>query len=239
MPHPALLVRSTYVDALLNMSGLVSYWRLAEGGGTTFYDVKNANPCPINGAPTFGKGSALFNDDDRACGFPGNNAINGLIASPSLPAGATARTMIGWIKTSAANSVPQSLISYGAGATRQALGLKINDQGFATKPNVGFWTFGNDFYFAKTANNGAWHMLAVTVVGSGTTAQMYLDGVPAGGITTLSGNLATSSTNLYIARDNFDATKSPVNGSIDELSIGNVALSAGQIAFLYALGRGT
>src|SRR5205807_1730173 len=62
-----------YRDAVLGQGGLVSYWRLGEGSGTTALDSKGSSNGTYSSV-TLGSSGAVVHDPDTAASFNGSTS---------------------------------------------------------------------------------------------------------------------------------------------------------------------
>ena len=101
--HYHVALSDPYRDAVSSTAGLVSYWRLDEGSGTTANDVTGAHPGTYKGTVTLTQPGALTGIPDTAAGFDGSS---GYVSLPPLGSSSTF-TVEGWTKlNSSASSAP-------------------------------------------------------------------------------------------------------------------------------------
>ena len=201
---------------LATTPGLVAAYSFNEGSGTTVADSSgNGNVGTISGATWTGAGqygSALV--------FNGTSALVTISNSASLQL-TTAMTLEAWVNPSVVNSAWRDLI------------YKGNDnyylEGTSTASGVpaGGGTFGGanaNAYGTAALPVNAWTHLALTY--DGATLRLYTNGVQVSSLAQ-TGNIATSTNPLQIGGDSFYGQF--FQGTIDEVRVYNVALTAAQI----------
>ena len=197
-------------------AGLVAAYGFNEGTGTTAVDISgNGNNGTISGATwtTSGKyGNALV--------FNGTNALVTINNSATLQLN-TAMTLEAWVNPSVFN-----------GAWRDVI-YKGNDNYYleGTSGNMGVPATGGTFGGSDVALNGTgvlpantWTYLAATY--DGTTLRLYVNGVQVAS-QAQTGAITTSTNPLQIGGDSLYGQF--FQGTIDEVRIYNVALTAAQI----------
>ena len=198
-----------------NEKGLVGYWHLDEGSGTTARDVSGtgntgtitsgttwqvSGSCPSGGCLVF-NGSQLVN--------AGNNA------SVKISQG----TMMAWIKTA------------NAGASYRGIVAKQSAYGMFLMSNVfGLYNWGGTGWMSTgiLLNDNAWHHVACSFqsgVANGTLC--YIDGVLK---LTTSMSVVNQNVTLQIAEANAGQY---FTGSIDEVRVYNRVLTASEILNIY------
>jgi YD repeat-containing protein len=223
---------SNYGDAVLDTSGLVSYWRMGETAGPTLADSKGTSPATAVGGPAFAQPGGVASDPNTAVGFDGiDDAAH---ASLDL-SGTSVLTVEFWLK-------------WNAYADNDALAMEFtnnfndNGGGFLVDPNApqNGGTFGvglgrgdsrNNVFFTRPSA-GAWHHYALvldTTAPAATQITPYVDGNPVTYTKTASGTGAGSFANAllhFMSRN--DLTNNGA-GTLDELAIYNKALPASTI----------
>jgi hypothetical protein len=201
-------------------------WRFNDGGGTSAIDSSGngfsgvvANASWTTGV--LGTGALQFNGASSRVTFG---------TGPAL-AGTTDFSVSAWIKTTA-SSTGVIIQQRDPGGFNGEYMFQVNANG-----TLKFMIYGNsayqfDFNSTTAVNDGAWHL--VTAVRQGTTGTIYVDGVPAG---TASGTVRAlaGTIGVGVGADIRDNT-SYFNGTIDEVRIYDVALSALRIAHMASLG---
>ncbi len=225
---------SDYSGAVLDTPGLLHYWRLGDGGGTTFADSVGAAPAKATGGPVFGVPGSLAGDPDTAVRFDGTN--DAATAAPKL-SGKTALTVEFWMKWNSWANDDDLALEYTN---------NFNDVpgGFLVDPNSSFGSFGvalgigssrNVALFARPSA-GQWHHYAFvldTTAAAGQQVLPYVDGQAVAFTKPASGTGAppfASSTLAFMSRAGsalFGA------GDLDEVAIFDRSLSAATIAAHY------
>lgn len=229
--------------------GLVGWWAAEDNGVDT---VANNNATLENGT------SFTSGEVGTAFSFNGNN--NFIIANPSAPGNLDVGTSSGltiecWIKPNQITSAAQIFITY-----ERALG---QDNGYSTGvtflmdniPNHGVYpgclgvnvvdTANESHTFGTAANTlvaGVWQHVALTYDKTSGMAYMYTNGAVAAQANLGIFTPQTTYTNLCIGGQTTYASlanpANPYGGAMDELSLYNRALSAKEIAGIFAAGSG-
>jgi subtilisin len=208
---------SPYRDAVMSTPGLVSYWRLGEGSGSTAVDQKGANQGAYQGSPTLSETGAIAGDPDKAVRFDGQNDE---MTAPG-PALSTQGSIEGWFYWEAGVALLRDNTTAGGW-------ILAYDSGGQLAYRVG----GTSFLTGRTTaslKNG-WHHLVLTRSG-GSTA-FYVDGAlvhqGSGGGTT------PAKPSWHLMRNGAYAQYS--RGRADELAIYNTALSQATVRHHYNAG---
>ncbi|HVM49309.1 MAG TPA: LamG-like jellyroll fold domain-containing protein [Candidatus Acidoferrum sp.] len=220
-------------------SGLLSWWA---GEGNALDSLGTNNGVLMNGA-SFGAGEV-----GQAFSFNGAGAYVKVPKAPNLDVGSQV-TVEFWMKADPSN--PMNNCCQGL-VTSDFYGIEIAD---GAQPRVGVSFFistdgGQTFPETASAANGggakvssgAWHHIAGTY--DGTKVQLYIDGQPWGVPTTASGAISPMLASSFVAIGSENGRTVCGNcvgsryfkGLIDEASIYNRALSAGEIAAIYNAG---
>jgi hypothetical protein len=203
-------------------------------------DSKGSNTADYVHGVIMGAAGALAGDANTAATFDGANDLVQAVGTTGIPVGAAARSVEMWFKTSgvAAGQVRQALFSYGTNASGQEFGAWLESSGTTIRA----WdnNANNDFTFANL-NDNQWHHFVETY--DGASMNMYVDGLSPGA------QAATRNTVMdasgfgigSVPNQNIGAiaTQSFFNGSLDEVSLYNVALPAATVAKHFALGDST
>ncbi|HXI58344.1 MAG TPA: LamG domain-containing protein, partial [Polyangia bacterium] len=205
-------------------TGLVGYWKFDEGQGTTVRDASGTgNDGTLSGNANWTESSlpSIAFDNHNAVTFNGTTAY-GTIGVTSQPAASAARSMTAWVNLGSTSGI-QDMISYRTAANSTVIGMGIRGG------NIAAWG-GGGVVFAQVAPpaTGSWHHVAYTF--DGTTHSMYLDGGTPGTGT-------TSPTGGTIGLGNIgsrEGTSEFFSGSLDDLRVYNVALTAAQVKNLAA-----
>ncbi len=200
---------------------LVSHWKFDDGSGTTAYDSAGDNNGTVYGA-TWTTGQI-----DGALSFDGVDDYVDFGTGPAITGTGTFTASV-WVKPGSAKGsllVQRSTTSWN-GSYGVGIGLDGRVQFHIT--NVG-----NGFLFKSdvTVNDGLWHHIVVVRTNS-TDGEIYIDGSLAGSGSGPAKSL--SSVPVWIGR----AFTVPAyfDGSVDEVSIYNRALSAEEVKQLYLKG---
>lgn len=215
-------------------SGLVAYWTLDEGAGTTAADSAGSNDGTLVNSPTWttGKvsGSLYFDGvDDR---------INVAEVGNTLEIGTGDMSWSFWIKTTSTNVADRGGIFNGAASGgsegylffywhgSNAIGLYI-DNGVSTVYNS------QPISGAVDVDDGQWHMITAVLDRDGDISY-YADGVLQGtDPAPFPGEDITGSQTMQLARFGVGY----MEGDLDDVRIYNRALSAAEIGELYSYGQ--
>ena len=220
-------------------------WPLNESSGTTATD---ASPNGFNGiyesGTTQGAAGPITGSTDTATSFDG---LTGLVTSANQVTGPQAFSIEGWFKTTA--NTGGELIGFGNTQT----GMASNYDRHVYMMNDGQLVFGdytgqiNTIETPRVYNDGQWHYLVATL---DPTAGMtlYVDGQSVGTNSTTSAQVYSgywrvggdnlNGWNLDPWGSNSQGTTEPIsyyfNGTIGDVAVYPVALSAAQVAAHYA-----
>ncbi|MBN1509004.1 MAG: hypothetical protein JW955_19310 [Sedimentisphaerales bacterium] len=202
-------------------AGLVAHWKFDESSGTTAKDAtsnKNDGTVVGNAKWVTGKIGGAFE-------FDGSTYINcGNKASINLR---DQITMSFWFKVKAFSNTWETFLAKGDGAYRSA---RSGGTGNATHMGI---TGSNYFDGVTVVTDDQWHHWAGTY--DGTTATIYVDGIPDAS-RTYSGQIGDSSSyNLYIG-ENQQATGRFLHGLLDDVRLYDRALSEQQLQDLIVNG---
>lgn len=194
-------------------------------------DSKGSNTGDYVNGLTMGTAGALAGDANTAAQFDGLNDYVQMTGTTGFPAGATARSVEMWFKTS--SPARQVLFSYGTRANDQEFGLWLNAGG----GSMTAWGIGSDKTFTPSSavNDGSWHQVVKTYDGSSIT--IYIDGVA------LPSQAATRSTVMDSYGFGIGAIINPADtnsggfftGWLDEVSFYTTALNQTTVTNHYAL----
>jgi hypothetical protein len=154
----------------------------------------------------------------------------------SLPTDNAARSAIVWCKTTeAASSAYHGLLGYGTTVSPLFSDFRVECGITADGPgNVCAGNYGDPSIKSATINDGAWHMIAITV--SPTTAgkaswSIYTDGTLSNNSEMTTTTALNSAGNLLIGAEYTQGTG--WIGSVDEVSMFSTALTADNVHSLY------
>jgi hypothetical protein len=207
---------NVYAPTILGESGLISYWRLGEGSGTSAADSKGTNTGEYKNAPTLGAAASLVGDPNTAVTLNGTNQYITVPHSSSLDVG-DVFTYEAWIKRAEVRAVAEVIGSRQGSPTAK---LDITAAGKLRLRIPGVKTLAEStIEIADTS----WHHIVATK--NGATVKLYIDSVDrTGAVTneTVGNNVAA----LIIGSES--PTEEFFKGTLDEVAIYNVALSGAQ-----------
>lgn len=232
----AVIYQPTYYDVALEDSP-IAYYKMDEAsgdlvdaisgvnltGGTAFSEYQVAGA--TTGSPSYGIGnSSRAGRKDRVIG--------------AIPIGSTARTFEFWWNEpdiGGSGATKQTLFSYGAQSTRQAIGVAMyrgNPSGTAGRVEI--WTWASDPLTANIAGlrDGNWHHIAITYAAGASQFKLYVDGAFNQNMG-VSGVLNTSSANGFRLSGDIVSGSFNLEGKLDELAIYATELSAARILAHY------
>ncbi len=201
-------------NAPITFPGLVAAYSFDEGAGTTVFDASgNGNNGTIGGASWTSSGK-----HGNALVFDGVSTLVTINNSASLQLGA-AMTLEAWVNPGTMNNMWQDVI-YKGNDNYYLEGVSAN----GSVPAVGGTFASMSLYGTSALPVNTWTHLAATY--DGTTLRLYVNGVQVAS-RAQTGAIATSTNPLQIGGDNiYDQF---YQGSIDEVRVYNVALTAAQI----------
>lgn len=210
------------ISALWNQSGLVGYWPMDEGTGTTALDMSgNGNGGTLSSpAPTWVSGKV----GGGALNFDGStNKVS--ISANNFPLGGNPRSVFAWVYLPSVSSGAYIVQSYGAysGSNYSALWIYVG--------SVYFGDNAEGYVGTLSVTPNAWHSVGYMYNG-GTNVTTCLDGQ------CVTGTLASPLNTVLPGSDPADigvgdnyAHNFP--GLIDDVRIYNRALSAAEVQALY------
>ena len=202
----------------------ISYWRLGEASGTVAVDEMGANNGTYIGAPTLGVAGLLASDPDTAVAFAAASTQYVSIAGVALAAG-------DWTVYAIVHPTSYAGVVNGIFAGEPA-GVSLE---FVTGVlTVSCSGVSNAAGSTASTPTGATYHVAATYVLATHTLTYYVNGVAAGTSTYNPSWSATAKTAIIGLFDTFGDF--PFDGTIDEPAIWNRALSAAEVAALYAAG---
>lgn len=214
---------SIYASVILGTPGLLSYWRLGETAGTNAVDSgPSGSAGTYTGTFTLSQTGALVGDPDLAVLIDG---ATGCIRSSQI----TLPTSITFEAWASAVSNPSNAAFVGQWQGNQGSML------YSAGGSILMWVNGGNIT-VSAPSTGAYHYLVGTY--DGTNAAIYIDGSLAVGPSALTGPIVTPAVHLDMGTYS-DAGGGFLNGTLDEIAVYNVALSAAQISDHYAAAQGT
>ncbi|MBP9854841.1 MAG: LamG domain-containing protein [Candidatus Omnitrophica bacterium] len=209
-------------------SDMVLWWKFDEGSGTTVADSSgNSNTGTLVNTPTWTTGQI-----SGAVSFNGTTQYVTAADANSLDL-TTAATVAFWFKRSA-NGVQTSFGKWDAGTGQAAYIIQIHTN------NIIYWSTssngsGNTYFTSSsTYADTDWHHLVGVYDAS--TLTVYYDGVSIAG--SISGAVAASLFNATSAMENRYNGGNYFGGILDEARVYSRALSAADVAALYAYSGG-
>ncbi len=222
-PPPEL---DPYPSAVLADSP-VAYWRLGEASGVTAADEVGSNVGTYQNTPTLGVTGALLGDSNTAVRLDGATEYISVADNATIDQGNGPLSWELWVKLGAL------VVGSGTGARLMIKGdgaptLQIAD----ADGSVLWYANGVDLAVHSSVainDTTTWHHIVGTK--NGTTWKLYIDGDDA---TVTDGTPSTSSTASALEFGRHSSGVQQLNGSLDEIAIYNVALTAGQVAAHYS-----
>lgn len=218
------------VSALYNPSGLVGYWPLDEGSGSSTIDQSgNGNNGTWSGgavgtngyysAGKVGKWAGMFDGSSTNIDAGNNSSLN-ITATITLAV---------WVNQTSWNNYPFP-ISKGYAGIGYSLQIR-NDNSIWFEMDD---TSGTRHYYNPTSlfiPNGTWTFVAATYDGS--IERIYINGQQDGSGLSGTFTTGTSTNHVYIGGKPPGYPYGPLNGSLDDVRIYNRALSSAEIMALY------
>jgi len=228
----------SYPSRVLGTTGLLSYWRLGDAGGSsTLIDSFGTSNATVNGSPTLGVGGALGGDADSAASFDGLDDA----ATANLALSGTSKVTVEfWMKWNGFANDDDLAMEYTPNFNSFAGGFLIdpNAPQEAGKFGVaiGNGSARNNVFFTRPSA-GVWHHYAFvmdTALGAADQIKPFVDGKPVAFTKTDSGTGAGNFANSSLHFMSRAASALFGAGSLDEVAIYNRALDASTIAAHYA-----
>jgi len=207
----------------------VGWWKFEEGSGTTVADSSgNGNTGTASGGMTWETGKL----GSYAGGFDGSDDYVTVTHDASLmPTGSI--SVACWVKTATTTNFSGLVDKYVGGGGNSGWVFDLFG-GSQIHPRLGFEASGGFQSVAGTGagasvNDDAWHHCAGTW--DGTTGRIYIDGV-LNNSAAMTGPILTNSVDVVLGGD--AASTLRLNGDLDDVRVYNRALTAAEIASLYA-----
>lgn len=226
------------ISALYNPSGLVGYWPLTEGSGSSTVDRSgNGNNGTWEGTP-IGSNNTYYTSG-KVGGYAG--AFDGstdyiYLGNPSILQ-VTSFTVSAWIERSAISSYTRLFANYNGNGNTGAFVMLA-----AGNANLGCNTVnsGGSVSAATSPTNslsnlGTWYFVACTY--NGTTLTLYINGVSQGSITAGVPSYLNNYPFYIGAAGSSTATENWWPGSINDLRLYGRALSPAELVALYNAGK--
>ena len=220
---------STYASAI-NADGPNAYWRLGETSGTVMVDsTAGANNGAYVGGVTLNAPGAIAGDGNGAVLLDGSSGFGRAANSPSLSL-TGAVSLEAWVKFNATGPYAQIVVNKGDGASATGSAYEI---AWIPGTGLGFQTFiGGTRYDADqnfTPVIGQWYDLVGTR-SSGGALSFYINGklVASGNDSGAALNAVTAGVGVGASGDGTGHLR--FNGTLDEVAVYPVALTASQVA---------
>ncbi len=211
--------------------GMVAYWNLDEGAGTSLADQSGyANGLTLSASSfTTTVPTALTFSDPSAAAFNGTAYAHLATTPTNMPAADAAETISVWVKFGS-TATTEDAVALGDGGSN---GVKL---GILSSGTLAAWTWGaSPTTLASTAapSDGAWHQVTFTYDGVSTN-KLYLDGALKS--TTAAAHQVAGTTVADLG--SYDGTHElmAAGGAIDDVRIYNRALTLTEVSAL-ALGN--
>ena len=211
----AVGIVGSYYNAVRFAANLISYWRLGEASGTVAVEAgASGYNGTYTGAPTLGVAGALPGDADTAVTFNGTTQYVTVPDATGLDL-ADAFTIEAWVKRGATGAA-RAIVS----KQTNAYYLRLTSTGAVELLKSGVASI----VTSTTTLDTAWHHVAATK--NGAAVHLYIDGVDVTGVVT-NATCADNASALLIGADTGPGEYN--NGTLDEIALYNVALTAAQI----------
>jgi RHS repeat-associated protein len=227
-----------YRDAVVSDQP-VGYWRLGESAGATAAgDSAGSNPGSYAAGTTAGQSGALTGDPDTAALFNGTSAGVSVPDATSLDFERNqAFTMEAWVKTTQSTGILVSKVEMSGSCACKGYEMFVNSGVLRAHVSALYASSTNSIIIdgTKQINDGRWHHVAVTSVGSSTASgiTLFVDGV-SDAKRVVRDNLSSSILNNATLTIGSRQATYPLNGTIDEAAVYPTALPSSQIAAHYA-----
>jgi hypothetical protein len=213
----------TYAATVL-ADGPVAYWRLGETSGTDAADTAGTNTGTYTGGVTLGQPGALAGDGNGAARFDGSSGYISVPDADALDFGNGPVTWELWLKRAAVSAGYQLIYTKFSQGNIYFVNHKLlldDDKDFFIVRESG----------ATTDTN--WHHFVITRTGPGPgSTRLYKDGVDVTAEVDPNRNLTSNASPLTLGR--YVATAGfYFNGTLDEVAVYPVALSALQVQAHY------
>jgi len=229
--YNASQLKDTYSDVILAETSLVSYWKLAEGSGTTATDSKGTNTATYNGTFTLGqtspgkymKGGVLL---DGSTGYAEAPTASNLHPTSAL-------SLEAWVKFTSLPSNYKSIAGCGYSSNSSpysdyTLGVDNTNR---LKVNINIGGTSQGIVHSADPVVGTWYHMVMTY--DGTTLKFYLNGTLSSSLAA-SGTVGNSGQPFEIGRYNRGgSTGENFPGTISNVAVYNLALSAQAVANHY------
>jgi hypothetical protein len=206
--------------------GLIAYYPLDEGAGTTAWDgsANNNTGAGTNTTWTTGKvgGGVAMNGSDRYVDIADSSSLDPSTITVSAWLNSTTNTTFASAVSKWNNTTPQNgewILGHGSVAGTYRFLVRIGGTNYDVESSTGFST-------------GAFHHVVGTYDGS--TVRLYVDGVEVGTPATITSTMPASSTNMRIG--NRVGNTNYYNGTVDEVKVFSKALLDKEVKAEYNAG---
>ncbi|MGB6431209.1 MAG: LamG domain-containing protein [Candidatus Acidiferrales bacterium] len=186
------------------------------------------------GATTYQSLGGVTNAAGAPIGLPGNqcavlNGTDAWISTSQIGGISTAGSIMAWVNLAVLPAVIGH-IDYVAGESQSGNDFDLQ---FEADNSINFYTSGgahSTYVPDKTTLLDQWHMIVATMDSAAGTRAIYWDGLP---VITEQVPSTPNKTSQFTIGSSPTWTGRFFNGSIDEVAVWNVALSASQVAAIY------
>ncbi len=229
---------SPYAQSVVNAAPSL-FWRLGEASGTTAFDWANANDGLVGSTVSRGATGAIAGDVDKSSTFSG--ASTSIVATTTAVAGPNVFSLQAWFKAPTA-SAGGKIIGFGSSASGSS-GSYDRQIYMQSDGTIRFGVYNGatrTVVSTSTYKDNAWHQVVGTMGANGLV--LYVDGQQVAADSTIKTAQAYDGY-WRIGGDNLGSWPSrPANdyfaGSIDDVSVFPVQLSAAQVANFRSLAAG-
>ena len=213
---------SLTVNPLFSTSGLVGYWNLDEGTGTTAYDTSGSGntgiwsgTTPYYASGKVGPSAGSFDGTDDYVNIPTNTTLQ------SSNFGGL--SVVGWVKFNAVTTGGSLLMK------NSDYGMRLNTTGIIPYFTTSVNGWGGKAGYSYTFQTGIWYFVGFTYASG--TENVFLNGGNVLVSNAYSGSLAGTAGSVQLSQVVWDP--SVISGSLDDVRIYNRALSAAEIQAIY------
>jgi len=218
---------TAYDMLLLSYGRPTGWWKLADtvGSATAADSSGNGYTGTVNGGVTFGEtGPIVGTPADTAALFDGSSGYIETTTSVPMDLVTGPLTFIAWVKLHSYPAAEGLIVGNYAN-----VGVSVNSSG-----QLQAWLDGIATPTSTVMSTGSWHFISLVYTGAGsTTRTLYLDGVAIDSETDSTAIDATADLSIG-AQEGFSGYSTYFPGDIAEVALFPSALTATQIAELYA-----
>lgn len=233
-----------------NQGKPLAWYKLDECNGTTIYDSSSNG---LNGTLALGSSGTTSSGTCTTSGawyngaegkrnasmdFDGTDDYIWVADDPKLDI-TSSITLSAWVKPDSITSCCDFIVNKDDVSSQRSYTMF-----FAANSKLSSYFFKSDStaYQVDSDNNivstGVWSHVAVTYDANAAVAQYYVNGKPVktNVITSVSGPIQATTSNLWIGRRNYSASYYPFEGQIDDVKVFGYALTSNQMQQLFAEG---